>query len=76
MRECEDCEDEVKGRRLRCYHCGLLVCGWCWGHVHGCGPSHTRAECRDYQKAMTLTPKERKRLWVVKRNLAASSVHA
>jgi hypothetical protein len=47
MREefgCEDCGDEVAGRRLRCKHCGLLLCRWCAWHTHGipvCPPSGT-----------------------------------
>jgi hypothetical protein len=46
MKSCEDCGDECK-RRITCCHCKLLVCPWCWNHVHCCGPSHTPAECRD-----------------------------
>ena len=36
-RECEDCGEEIpKGRRrTRCPKCGLLVCVWCFHHVHG-----------------------------------------
>jgi hypothetical protein len=49
-----DCEDEDCGeessRRVRCFHCGLLVCGWCWHHVHGCEPGHKKAECSDYRR--------------------------
>lgn len=47
MAECEDkdCGDE-SCRRVRCYHCGLLVCGWCWHHVHGCEPGHKRVDCK------------------------------
>jgi hypothetical protein len=37
-RYCQDpeCGEEIpKGqRRFRCPRCGLLVCGWCWNHVH------------------------------------------
>jgi formylmethanofuran dehydrogenase subunit E len=33
-RECEDCGEEVPGRRLRCKDCNKLVCNWCAGHVH------------------------------------------
>ena len=33
MPECEDCEEMVT-RRIRCAHCGLLVCAWCIHHVH------------------------------------------
>jgi hypothetical protein len=32
---CQDCGDAVPTRRIRCRHCGLLVCGWCYNHVHG-----------------------------------------
>lgn len=48
-RACDDCEEVAPAgcRRRRCFHCGLLVCGWCMGHVHGCGPSHRRADCWD-----------------------------
>jgi len=31
---CEDCGEESGGRRRRCKRCGLLVCGWCYHHVH------------------------------------------
>lgn len=36
---CEDCGDPMTGapgmaRRTRCPECGLLVCHWCWWHVH------------------------------------------
>ena len=34
MVECQDCGDGCQ-RRRRCPHCGLLVCGWCFNHVHG-----------------------------------------
>jgi len=34
-RFCEDCGDEMLTRRIRCPHCGQLVCGWCYNHVHG-----------------------------------------
>jgi hypothetical protein len=46
---CEDehCGDETPYRRFRCWHCGLLVCGWCWNHIHRCEPGHKRSECRD-----------------------------
>jgi len=33
MTKCEDCGDECK-RRFRCSNCNLLICGWCWNHVH------------------------------------------
>lgn len=33
-RECEDCGEEVPYRRLRCRRCRLLVCSWCYGHIH------------------------------------------
>lgn len=32
--KCEDCGDDALGRRTRCKRCGLLVCGWCYNHVH------------------------------------------
>jgi ERCC4-type nuclease len=31
---CEDCGDRDASRRRRCKACGLLVCGWCFNHVH------------------------------------------
>jgi hypothetical protein len=31
---CEDCGDECR-RRTRCPACDLLVCRWCYHHVHG-----------------------------------------
>lgn len=48
-RECEDCGDEIPAnqRRRRCWHCGQLVCGYCWHHFHQCEPGHSREECRD-----------------------------
>lgn len=33
--KCEDCGDDALGRRTRCPNCNLLVCGWCYNHVHG-----------------------------------------
>jgi hypothetical protein len=45
MKDCQDCGDKTK-RRKRCQHCDLLVCGWCWHHVHTCQLGHTRAQCR------------------------------
>jgi hypothetical protein len=35
---CEDCGDEMLTRRTRCLRCGLLVCTWCYSHVHAIGP--------------------------------------
>jgi hypothetical protein len=34
---CMECgEDMPKGkRRIPCKHCGMLVCGWCYNHIHG-----------------------------------------
>lgn len=48
MVKCEDCGSECK-RRIRCFHCGLLVCSWCWGHVHRCEPGHKRENCNSYK---------------------------
>lgn len=48
MTECEDCGEKVR-RRIRCFHCGLLVCSWCWGHVHRCEPGHKKENCRSYK---------------------------
>ena len=47
--ECEDCGDETDAgeRRKKCPHCALMVCRWCWHHVHRCEPSHEPAQCRD-----------------------------
>jgi hypothetical protein len=58
MTTCEECEDDVR-RRVRCFHCGLLVCPYCWHHIHGCGPSHTRSECRHYAAYL-----KRKGAWI------------
>jgi hypothetical protein len=33
--KCEDCGDVAAHRRIRCKHCGLLLCRWCFGHTHG-----------------------------------------
>jgi uncharacterized OB-fold protein len=33
-RKCEDCGEDSFQRRTRCKRCGLLVCGWCFHHVH------------------------------------------
>lgn len=46
MNACEDCGDH-SARRVQCWHCGLLVCRYCWHHKHQCEPSHRKAECRD-----------------------------
>ncbi len=43
MTECEDCGDDC-GRRTRCPYCGLLICRWCYHHIHGREPSHTAEE--------------------------------
>lgn len=56
---CEDCEDDVNGRRIRCHHCKLLVCSWCWHHVHQCEPSHTRADCRNLEPTEAGAMKEK-----------------
>lgn len=34
---CEDFGEsiDIGRRRIRCKHCGKLVCGWCYNHVHG-----------------------------------------
>ena len=34
LMECQDCEEDVSYLRP-CPRCGLSVCDWCWGHVHG-----------------------------------------
>lgn len=34
MKACQDCEDPIFSRRMRCKRCGLLVCRWCYHHVH------------------------------------------
>lgn len=47
MTTCEDCGDEEVKRRTRCHHCDLMVCPWCWHHVHRCEPNHKPEECRD-----------------------------
>lgn len=31
---CEDCGEEVAGRRTRCKNCGQLLCSWCYHHSH------------------------------------------
>ena len=31
---CEDCGDDVEGRRVRCPKCGVLLCSWCYHHSH------------------------------------------
>ena len=48
MTTCEDCSDDCK-RRICCFHCGLLVCPWCWHHVHRCEPGHKRQDCTHLQ---------------------------
>ena len=47
---CEDpkCSSKEK-RRVRCWHCGRLVCRWCWQNVHRCEPSHSKKDCRDWK---------------------------
>lgn len=44
MTVCEDCGDKVSRRKL-CWHCGKLVCGWCWHHIHCCEPGHKKENC-------------------------------
>jgi hypothetical protein len=61
MPDCEECGEEVR-RRVWCWHCGRYVCPWCWHHIHGCGPSHTRAECKHYQ-SYTSQGADSKRIW-------------
>jgi hypothetical protein len=34
-KHCEDYEEVVTHRRIRCKHCRLLICRWCYGHTHG-----------------------------------------
>ena len=33
IKTCEDC-GEATVRRTRCKRCNLLVCRWCFNHVH------------------------------------------
>lgn len=33
MTACEDCGCRVS-RRIRCTNCGLMICRWCYHHVH------------------------------------------
>lgn len=33
MKACEDCGEDAN-RRIRCKSCGLLICSWCFNHVH------------------------------------------
>lgn len=49
MRYCEDedCEEQAR-RRIRCFHCGLLVCPYCYHHIHRCEPGHDKKDCSDY----------------------------
>lgn len=37
MVTCQDCGDDIIAnmRRIRCQHCGLLCCRWCFYHHHG-----------------------------------------
>lgn len=57
--DCEDCGDDPVIRRRRCHHCGMMVCVWCFYHVHDCTPGHTRETCRDL-KAKAESEIERK----------------
>ena len=59
---CEDCGDERR-RRIRCYHCGLLVCPWCWRHSHRCEPGHSPKNCNHLKVVnRQKTPELRKQL--------------
>lgn len=44
MTECERCGDKTK-RRILCYHCGHLVCRYCWHHECRCEPGHKPERC-------------------------------
>lgn len=57
---CEDCGEDPYGRRIQCVHCGLYICGWCWHHVHGCGPGHATAQCRDRRRVQRMPPRTRR----------------
>ena len=74
-RLCEDCGDEVTHRRTRCRHigCFLLVCTWCYHHVHACLPSHEPRDCRDRTLARFLTLAEKLRM---REGIRASGPHA
>jgi hypothetical protein len=37
--KCEDCGDVATHRRIRCKHCGLLLCRWCFGYTDGIVPA-------------------------------------
>jgi hypothetical protein len=50
-RKCEDCEDEVDHRRLRCPHCKLLLCRWCYGYTHGLLLVGTKYDCVKRQES-------------------------
>lgn len=45
-RVCEDCGDDVAKRRIRCPKCKLLVCIWCFHHVHKLAISIAEEEAR------------------------------
>lgn len=49
-RVCESCGFDVQERRRRCWHCGDMVCGYCWHHEHRCEPGHSKAKCRDHKR--------------------------
>jgi hypothetical protein len=49
MTECEDCGEQTK-RRIKCHHCDLLVCSFCYSHIHCCEPSHSRKDCWNLEK--------------------------
>ena len=77
--DCEDCGDVAEGRRLRCFHCGLLVCGWCWHHVHRCEPGHTRSECRNLARYLARPAGPDRRRWIERvraRALLVGASHA
>jgi hypothetical protein len=51
--DCEDCGEKSSYRR-HCHHCGLLVCGWCWNHIHACEPHHAKKDCLDLKTKASL----------------------
>lgn len=63
VRFCEDpdCDNDDPAppgtRRTRCKACGLLVCPWCFNHVHAL--AHTKA-VDGGQRPQVHTPKERR----------------
>lgn len=63
---CEDCGEEVERprRRVRCFNCKMLLCGWCYNHCHALALSVGDDGCGirpKFNERAAAHPEERKR---------------